>query len=272
LTTVRSTLSSIVLASPWSVIWWAMRLGWLFRGGTTVAAQHRLHSLDAETHRPLTPSSCRDCDARRRQQSLKMTLSMPAVVQGSHSCATSGSVVDRHSVQGEVSRRVVNSDSRAARRRGKGQLGVRVPDRCSMSKATKWAGYSSAARAAPGGAAGPAGVRRRAVRATTRPARRPRPSDLGAGRRWPRSRGTPVPSPCHVVSAARYGRRRPTKGREDHPILVVRPIRAAGLGGTWGWSAWVPAASRSRRMPSARPLQFVESGLHGVCWPGGGAG
>lgn len=58
-------------------------------------------------------------------------------------------MVDGHGAHGVDSRRAVNTDSSAARRRRYGHPVVSVPDSLSRSNATKWAGHSSGARAAP---------------------------------------------------------------------------------------------------------------------------
>ncbi|MDX2761008.1 ABC-2 transporter permease [Streptomyces europaeiscabiei] len=63
--------------------------------------------------------------------------------------AHAGSVVDGHSTHGADSQRALNTDSSAALRRRYGHPVVSVPDSLSRSNATKWAGHSPAARAAP---------------------------------------------------------------------------------------------------------------------------
>ncbi|GHA70049.1 hypothetical protein GCM10010345_86860 [Streptomyces canarius] len=67
----------------------------------------------------------------------KTTPSTPADAHDSHSRTVSGSVVDGHSAHGAKSRRVANTDSRAARRLRYGQPVVTVPDNLSRSNTTK---------------------------------------------------------------------------------------------------------------------------------------
>nr|WP_303708628.1 hypothetical protein [Kutzneria buriramensis]WKX05995.1 hypothetical protein Q4V64_00190 [Kutzneria buriramensis] len=82
---------------------------------------------------------------------MKTTPSIPTDAHVSHSCTTSASVVDGHSVHGAMSRRAANTDCSAALRRRYGQEVVSVPDSLSRSNATKWAG-SGAGGLRPAGA------------------------------------------------------------------------------------------------------------------------
>ncbi|MBB3074934.1 hypothetical protein FHS41_001403 [Streptomyces violarus] len=147
----------------------------------------------------------------------------------SHSRRTSASVVDGHSAHGAMSRRAANTDSSVARRRRYGQQVVSVPGSRSRSNATKWAGHSSAARAARprAGQAGSAAARTRGgPRCPIRPARPARSS--GRCTAPPTTSGNGPPCRCRAWNAAPLARSTETRARVPLRLCAV-DCRPSGL-------------------------------------------